>query len=213
MNSNLRTQRKKAGNDKTAVAAEVIGSEASSCDLGTNALLKVAMLSDIKPDSSDISDVFLAILRKYLLISTRSSIESFFSFLSFSRFREKFIFAAAEEIRRQRSSWLLQNCEPFILANMDAKGTQHYFLQLEENHFRDFVGGWKDPQDVLRREFRRVRKKFLFAFLKRNLHFLLFWCLIFLAIFIGLHITSKENSLTMWEQLKGWVFFLLQRLN
>lgn len=193
--------------------SDIIGSEIDSCDTGTNALFKVAMFSNAKSGSTDISEIFLNILKRHILTSPKTTIEGSFSFLSFANFKEKFISAAIEDIKKLRANWLLNNCDPYELANMEVKNAQLYFTQLEKRQFEEYVAGWQEPQELLFKEFKKIRRKFVFEFVKRNLHFLLFWCLIFLAIFIGLHITSKENSLTMWEQLKGWIYFLLQRLN
>lgn len=192
--------------------SDAIGSEIESFDIGTNALFKVALFSNISSGSSDISDVFLSILKKSLEENSKISPYRVFSFLSYHYFRKKFTFFALNEIKKMRSQWLLLQCDVTDLSGLDSKSSQHYFCSLEKKIFEQYVTGWPNAQNSLEFEFKRIRKRFIFSLLKKYFNFFLFWCLIILAIYIGLHITSKENSLTMWDQLKGWINFILQRL-
>lgn len=213
MNLSSSTISKKYHIQRKSNPIDLIGYEVDFCDTETNALIKVAMFSYVKSDSVEISDFFQKLLKKYSIISNKKPFHGLFSILFFSKFKERFIVAVAEEIKQLRVSWLLEKCDPYELAAIDAKNTQQYFSQLEKNLFEKYVAEWDSPQKLFYSEFKNLRKKIIFQFFRSNLHFILFWCLIFLAIFLGLHITSKENSLTMWQQLKGWIFFLLQRLN
>jgi hypothetical protein len=203
---------KKGRNNRNLILADVIGSEIEAFDIGTNALFKAALFSNIKSGSEDISDVFLSLLKKSLAANSKISPYRLFSFLSYHYFKKKFIVTALEEIKKTRSNWLLMQCNVTELSGLDSKSSHFYFSHLEKRIFEEYVTGWNDAQFALEKEFKKVRKKFLISLLKKYFNFLLFWCFIFIAIYIGLHITSKENSLTMWQQLKGWINFLLQRL-
>jgi hypothetical protein len=203
---------KKGRGGRNLILSDAIGSEIEAFDIGTNALFKVALFSNVTAGSDDISDVFISILKKSLKENSKISPYRLFSFLSYHYFKKKFTLSALNEIKKMRSNWLLLQCEVTDLSGLDSKSSQHYFCSLEKKIFEDYVAVWPSAQNCLEAEFKKVRKRFLFSLLKKYFNFFLFWCLIILAIYIGLHITSKENSLTMWDQLKGWINFILQRL-
>ncbi len=213
MNTTSSIYSKKGRVGRNLNLSDSIGSEIESFDTGTNALFKVALYSGIAPGSEDISDVFLTILKTSLQENSKISPYRLFSFLSYHYFRKKFTLSALNEIRKIRSSWLLLQCDVTDLSGLDSKSSQHYFCSLEKKIFEEYVAGWPSAQNSLEFEFKKIRKRFLLSLLKKYFNFFLFWCLIILAIYIGLHITSKENSLTMWEQFKGWINFILQRLS
>ncbi|WGL59893.1 hypothetical protein QEJ31_15280 [Pigmentibacter sp. JX0631] len=213
MNLSSNTISKKYHIQRKSNPIDSIGYEVDFCDTETNALIKVAMFSNVKSETAEISEFFQKLLKKYSIISDRKPFKALFSIFSYAKFKEKFLLAAAEEIKIARVSWLLEKCDPYELAIIDAKNSLQYFSNLEKHLFDKYVAEWDSPQKLFFFEFKNLRKKIIFQFFRKNMHFILFWCLIFLAVFLGLHITSKENSLTMWQQLKGWIFFLLQRLN
>jgi hypothetical protein len=198
---------------RSLMLSDAIGSEIESFDIGTNALYKVALFSNVSSGSSEISNIFLMILKKSLAENSKLSLYRLFSFLSFHYFKKKFIITALTLVKKMRSDWLLLQCEVTELSGLDSKSAQFYFSNLEKRIFEEYVSGWLNAQNCLKNEFIKLRKKFLFSLLKKYFNFLLFWCFIFLAIYIALHITSKENSLTMWDQFKGWINFLLQMLH
>ena len=212
MNTTSSIYSKKGRGGRNLILSDAIGSEIESFDIGTNALFKVALFSNVASGSDDISDVFISILKKSLKENSKISPYRLFSFLSYHYFRKKFTYSALNEIKKMRSNWLLLQCEVTDLSGLDSKSSQHYFCSLEKKIFEEYVAGWPSAQNCLETEFKKVRKRFLLTLLKKYFNFFLFWCLIILAIYIGLHITSKENSLTMWDQLKGWINFILQRL-
>ncbi len=212
MNTTSSIYSKKGRIGRNLNLSDALGSEIESFDIGTNVLFKVALYSGIVSGSEDISDVFLSILKASLKENSKISPYRLFSFLSYHYFRKKFTLSALNEIRKNRSNWLLLQCDVTDLSGLDSKSSQHYFCSLEKKIFEEYVAGWSYAQNCLEFEFKKIRKRFLFSFLKKYFNFFLFWCLIILAIYIGLHITSKENSLTMWDQLKGWINFILQRL-
>lgn len=212
MNTTTSLYSKKGRSNRNLILSDVIGSEIESFDIGTNALLKAALFSDIESGSSDVSEVFLSILKKSLAENSKISPYRLVSFLSYQYFKKKFILSALEEIKKLRSNCLLLQCNVTELSGLDSKSAHFYFSNLEKKIFEEYVTGWVDAEKSLEKEFKKVRKKFLMSFFRKYFNFMLFWCFIFLAIYIGLHITSKENSLTMWQQLKGWINFLLQRL-
>ncbi|APJ03766.1 hypothetical protein [Silvanigrella aquatica] len=203
---------KKGRNGRFFNLNDAIGSEIESYDIGTNALFKVALFTGIAAGSEDISDAFLLVLKNSLNEISKISPYRLVSLLSFPYFSKKFIVSALLEIKNRRSQWLLSQCDASDLSGLDSKSSQFYFTSLEKKMFEEYVATWPNAQNCLEIEFKKVRKRFIITLLKKYFNFILFWCLILLAIYIGLHITSQENSLTMWEQLRGWINFVFQRL-
>ncbi|WP_186644469.1 hypothetical protein [Fluviispira vulneris] len=198
---------------QATITSDILGSEVEAFDIGTNALFKIALYVGVPSGSSDVDDVFLDILKKSLTQSSKISFQRLFTLLSFHYFKKRFVPQAIYEVKLLRTGWLLTQCNVAELSGLDSKAAQHYFNTLEQKVFVDYIAGWSSLNNWLELEFQKVRKKFLISLLKKYSNFILFWCLILLAIFIGLHITSKENSLTMWEQIQGWFGFITQRLH
>ncbi|KAB8033485.1 hypothetical protein [Fluviispira multicolorata] len=211
MNSSFDINSKKTQMQAT-MTSDILGSEVETFDIGTNALFKIALYLGVPSGSSDVDDVFLDILKKSLSQNSKLSFQRFFTLLSFHYFKKRFVPQAIYEVKQLRTDWLLGQCVVSELSGLDSKGAQHYFNTLEQRVFVDYITGWPSLHNWLELEFQKIRKKFLISLLKKYSNFILFWCLIILAVFIGLHITSKENSLTMWEQIQGWIGFITQRL-
>lgn len=158
---------------------DAIGSEIESFDIGTNALFKVALYKGVPSGSNDVSEIFIAILKKSLAENSKISPYRLFSFLSFHYFKKKFTLSALEEVKSMRSNWILLQCDVTALSGLDSKSSQYYFYSLERRLFEDYVTGWPTAQNWLESEFQKVRKKFLISLLKKYSNFSFFGVLFF----------------------------------
>lgn len=172
--------------------------------------LLVCLYAKLAPTDRELLNQFILDFQKIFSKFSFLSLNKLYCFIFFRSFVKQFQQILMEKKEKFRVDFLLCNANPKSFIGLTMQNQSCYFVKLEESLFEKSFVDLKDRESIALKYFKQARFFFVKKFLKKNYKILLFLLLIVLCFYVSLKISVSANSISVSEQIFGWLHFLLK---
>ena len=170
---------------------------------------KLALIKNIPFDYISVHEFFTQYVYQLMKNQKKISFSRFYIVFSFYSFKTQFIDLITEDVRKLRNRWLISHCDASELYGLDAKASQHYFQSLETRKTLEYISNLNPIDNWIQSEYKKVRLQLFFSTLKKNSSLVVFWSVVFIFFVIWIIIAARDNSFTIFQQIKVWMHFVM----